>query len=158
MGMLQGVGEKLKRLKSAEWAVLLIALGLAGSLLIVPGSGLLGLGGTGGQQQPSAGVEASDALEARLSRVLSSIEGAGRVEVVIYYAQPAAAVISGNGWLEPSAQQASGTGDPAGVVVVADGAGDITVRLELARAVQTLLRLDADAVEIFKMEREEQEE
>lgn len=38
-----------------------------------------------------------------------------------------------------------------GVVVVAEGASDVTVRINLLQAVQTLLRVDADKVEIFTM-------
>ena len=38
-----------------------------------------------------------------------------------------------------------------GVVVVAEGAGNVGVRINLLQAVQTLLRVDADKVEIFTM-------
>ena len=143
MSALAGVKDRIKRVKGAEWAMLLIVLGLAGSLLLTPGMDLFGR-----DKGPAAqGSAPSDALEDRLSRVLSSMEGVGRVEVVIYYSQPAARTGS---WLDGTSQ-AQSEGEPIGVVVVAEGAGDLQVRLELARAVQTLLRLSADAVEIFKM-------
>ena len=38
-----------------------------------------------------------------------------------------------------------------GVIVVAQGAGDIGVRMDLLHAVTTLLGVDADKVEILKM-------
>ncbi len=38
-----------------------------------------------------------------------------------------------------------------GVIVVAQGAGDIGVRMNLLNAVKTLLNVEADKVEILKM-------
>lgn len=80
--------------------------------------------------------------EARLATVLSAMEGVGKVEVVIR-------------WDETSATMAQpGNKAPAGVVVVAQGAEDIGVRIKLIRAVSTLLQLQADSVEVFAMEQE----
>lgn len=73
------------------------------------------------------------------------MEGAGQVEVVIHYAQ----TVSTSAWPQESAQE---TGEPVGVVVVAEGADNLRVRLELAQAVQTLLRLEAESVEVFAMD------
>ena len=73
--------------------------------------------------------------ETRLSRVLSAIEGAGRVEVAVFY---------------DAAEEAT----PCGVVVVAQGAQDMAVRLRLARAVETLTGVDAARVEIFQLKEE----
>ena len=72
--------------------------------------------------------------EARLEQVLSSMAGAGTVEVVLYYAADDGQTIS----------------VPSGAVLVADGAADIAVRLRLTRAVSTLLGLDASRVEVFE--------
>jgi len=142
---LPGDGEnKKKRIKGAEWAVLLLVLGLAGSLLVSAGPELFG------NSAPEPRESPRDALEARLSRVLSRMEGAGAVEVVIHYAAPAA-VRAGN-WFDMPEKEESG--EPIGALIIAEGAGDLKVRLELARAVQTLLQLDVNAVEIFKMEAE----
>ena len=143
MSLVGGIREKMKRVKGAEWAMLLIVLGLVGSLLLSPGGTLLG----GSEQSPAPSGAVSDALEDRLSRVLSSMEGVGRVEVVIHYSQPAARAGT---WLDTQSQDQA-EGEPLGVVVVAEGAGDLRVRLEISRAVQTLLRLSADAVEVFSM-------
>lgn len=65
--------------------------------------------------------------EARLSRVLGAIEGAGQVEVAIYY--------------EDSI--------PCGAVIVADGAGDAAVHLRLVSAVTTLLGVEQDRVAVY---------
>ena len=85
-----------------------------------------GTGGTASQQ------------EKRMAEVLGAMAGAGRVEVALYYAQ-------GN--------DAFGTsGDPTGALVVAQGADDMQVRLNLIRAVRTLLGLPEAAVDVFVME------
>lgn len=141
MRMLKSLRDQLKRVKGAEWAVLLLVLGLAGSLLLSSGQTLFG-------SAPGETADASaDALEARLSRVLSSMEGAGAVEVVIHYAKPVAAQTN---WLGSTANEE--TQEPIGALIIAQGAGDLQVRLELLRAVETLLQLDAGSVEILKMD------
>lgn len=68
--------------------------------------------------------------EARLSRVLSAMAGAGTVDVAVYYDDTI----------------------PCGAVVVADGAGDAAVRIRLAGAVTTLLGLDAGRVAVYERE------
>ena len=77
--------------------------------------------------------------ERRIAQVLSSMKGAGRVEVVLYYAQA-------------EEDFSSSTGEPAGALVVAEGANDMAVRLSLIRAVRTLLGLPENAVDVFMME------
>lgn len=77
--------------------------------------------------------------EARLSRVLSAIEGAGQVEVAVFY--------------DESAQDGEKTASvPVGAVVVAQGADDVAVRIRLIRAVTTLTGLDNAKVEVFRGE------
>ncbi|MGN0777844.1 MAG: hypothetical protein ACI4MJ_01730 [Aristaeellaceae bacterium] len=73
--------------------------------------------------------------EARLEQVLSAMEGAGTVEVVLYYEATA------------DGQTAA---VPSGAVLVADGAADIGVRLRLTRAVTALTGLQASRVEVFE--------
>lgn len=73
--------------------------------------------------------------EARLSRTLSAIAGAGKTRIAVYYAA-----------------ESGGRSVPCGAVIVSEGAGDIAVRLDLLRAAQTLLRLPAGAVEVFEAE------
>lgn len=70
--------------------------------------------------------------ETRLSQVLSAMDGAGQVEVAIYYEETDAASV------------------PCGAVVVADGASDVAVRLKLTRAVTTLLGIETSRVEVFQ--------
>lgn len=75
-------------------------------------------------------VVAQTADEARLSRVLSAMSGAGTVEVAVYYDDAI----------------------PCGAVIVADGAGDAAVRIRLTGAVTTLLGLDASRVAVYERE------
>lgn len=74
--------------------------------------------------------EAASAEENRISRVLSAIEGAGEVEVAVYYEESV----------------------PCGAVVVAEGAGDIAVQLRLLSAITTLLGINQDRVAIYERE------
>lgn len=75
---------------------------------------------------------AANEAEARMERVLSRIEGAGRVSVMI--------------------SEGAG-GEIVGAVVVAGGADDLHVSLELQRAVQTLTGLELEQIEVAKSER-----
>lgn len=74
--------------------------------------------------------EAPDDDEGRISRVLSAIQGAGTVEVAVYYEDTI----------------------PCGAVVVADGAGNIAVQLRLLSAVTTLLGVEQNRVAIYERE------
>ena len=77
--------------------------------------------------------------ERRISATLSRIAGAGETRVSVFYAQAASAF-------------GGGKGTPVGAVIVARGAGNVAVRLDLIRAAETLLGLGAGAVEVFPME------
>lgn len=74
--------------------------------------------------------------EKRIAQVLGQIAGAGKVEVALFY----------------TAQETGGGERPTGAVVVAQGADRLDVRLELIRAVRTLLSLPEAAVDVFAME------
>ena len=71
-----------------------------------------------------------DEEETRLSKVLSSIEGAGQVEVMIVRED----------------------GVVTGVLVVAEGAKDIGVMLKLLDATSTVMGVDKSVVEVYQME------
>lgn len=77
--------------------------------------------------------------EKRIAQVLSAMDGAGKVEVALFYAQEAGAF-------------GASASVPTGAVVVAEGAEDMAVRLKLIRAVRTLLSLPESAVDVFVME------
>ena len=83
------------------------------------------------------GTQTASQQEKRIAEVLGAIEGAGRVEIVLFDASPKAY---------------GENGSPTGAVVVAEGADDLAVRLQLIRAVRTLLSLPENAVDVFAME------
>ena len=91
--------------------------------------------------QGTGGGGSASAEEKRIAEVLSAMAGAGRVEVALFYETE-----------EVAAFGSSGKSRPTGAVVVAQGAGDLRVRLELIRAVRTLLGLPENAVDVFVME------
>ncbi|MBQ9299475.1 MAG: hypothetical protein IJ214_03075 [Clostridia bacterium] len=77
--------------------------------------------------------------ERRLADTLSSIQGAGRVRVTLYYGQS-------GGALSGSAQKVTGA------LAVASGAGSVGVRLRLTEALETLLSLPPGSVLVLEME------
>ena len=111
------VAEAFKRLspvRARTWALLAL-LAVAALVLLAPG------------------VRTSDVrseTEARLERVLSEVEGAGRVKVMVF----------------------EGKDGQTGVLVVAEGARDVSVRLRLQKAVQTVLGIDNARIDVSPME------
>ena len=103
-------------LKAARWLELVVMAGLICILLVVA--------------MGSGGESAASDEELRMQRILSKIEGAGKVSVMI----------AGSGE----------DGSCTGVVVVASGAEDVEVMLRMQRAVQALTDLDLDRIEIVK--------
>lgn len=79
-------------------------------------------------------------LETRLSRTLSGMEGAGRVEVTIRTRE----VVSAGGAFGASVSESV----PCGAVIVAQGAQDPLVEMELRQAVCALLGLPASSVSV----------
>ena len=77
--------------------------------------------------------------EKRVAQTLSCVEGAGRVRVTLYQAERGGAFGGGS---QPI----------SGALVVAEGAGDIAVRLHLTQAVETLLSLPSGSVMVLEME------
>ena len=71
-------------------------------------------------------------LEARLERVLSAVDGVGDVR----------AMVTERGE------------EIVGVVVVAEGAEDLRVRLSLMQAARALLEIELDQIEVIEMRRE----
>lgn len=127
MTMLKSLFGKLQSVRYIEWVGVLVALGV----LFVLSSNTLGAGGG----------ESSE-LERRLERVLGEIEGAGKVRVMVATEQAQPAFLSQEGVSSPRA---------TGAVIVAEGAADVRVKLELIRAVSALLGIPEQSVEVFGM-------
>lgn len=80
--------------------------------------------------------------ERRISQALSKVAGAGTVQVTVYYNETASAF-------------GAGEKNCVGAVAVCQGAGDIAVQMNIARALETLLGLEAKDVVVLKMEEEQ---
>lgn len=130
--------------------------------------------------------------EKRLKEVLSVIQGAGKVEVMITYKSSKEIVTAMNtvdstivtneedyNGGTRTINQADSNTQPVtindsqgskplilkevepeikGVIVIAEGAGDVRVKMELLRAIQVVLGIKANQVEVFPMERNNSEE
>lgn len=116
-------------------------------------------------------------MEARFAQILSSVEGAGKVEVIINYASTSEKVPAmltqsssqtrsdgGNTTQNSSqeSQEVAKSGQEAfilkenlpevqGVVIVAQGAGNPAVRIALTDAAKTLFSLDLSKITVLKM-------
>lgn len=118
--------EVLGKIRAAKGGPWLALLGICALLcLMLPGQGREGA--------------AMTEEELRISATLSHIAGAGETRVAIYYAQEASAF-------------GGGSRLPVGAIIVAQGAGNVGVRLNLIRAAESLLGLEASQVEVFEME------
>lgn len=126
------LGELLRRIVGEKKLLTLV-------LMLLCGLALIGLSFAFTQQAEKTqdyGRDVSYAaggVEERLARVLSQIAGAGQVEVLV----------------------TEGEQGVVGVLVVADGAQELSVRTELMRAAMTALDVPADAVEVFARRSEE---
>lgn len=85
----------------------------------------------GGDRTGEAG-DATD-VETRLEEALGYIDGAGKTKVMLTYSEDGETVI--------------------GAIVIAEGARDIAVRLDLQRAAMTALGLSLSEVEVFEMKK-----
>ncbi len=136
----------LERFRRNRFWVLLGAVILAALALYWA---LYGGGGVSTVQGDAIFVSQMNEQEIRLARILSAIEGAGQVEVMIYPLDQAQPVFS-QSETEPASAQ--------GVIVCAEGAEDLRIRLMLQQAVVTALALPADRVEIYPLAQDKKEE
>ncbi len=126
---------------------------------------------------PSAPDERGD--EARLEEALSKIRGAGMVEVMLTYengkelipayetdtqsSAQSGEIVSSNASTRPVTVTKGGQEEAIivkeveplirGVIVIAEGAENIDVRMDLARAASKALGIEAEKIEVFTMER-----
>lgn len=159
--------EKLRKVEAYKYPLLVLLLGAG--LLLLP---------RGGGAQPSAAPEAADAaaeepaaLEAKLEGLLSQMEGAGAVQVVLTLEKSASytyqtdretrdgeerretvLVSDGAGGEAPVTQE---TAYPVyqGAVVACQGADSAQVRLDIVRAVASLTGLSSDRITVIKLKR-----
>ena len=118
-----------ERLRAAVPAPAALAVAAAFALMLIAGGGGRESGGNTG-------------LEARVSRALSQIAGAERVEVVI---RTKTLEVQGSGF------SAGGTAQeiPCGAIAVVEGAQDPYLRVQVAQALCALLGLQAAQVDVL---------
>ena len=158
--------EKLKGVKHIEIVVVLIFAAVAA--LVVFGNF-----GSGGEDQTSTTGDLqsyAQSLEARMAEVLGQIEGAGKVSVLLWFESGSEIVpaysedVTDNGTTTTEKKTLVLVGGKpvilteitpkvGGVVIVAEGADNVKVKLELLKAVNALLKVDAADVEIFTMQK-----
>lgn len=162
--------EKNKKLRTILYAVLIIL-----ALAIFLTSGLFGGGkntnkSSGRTEEEQMGefsnTEEARMLEARLEDILSQMQNAGQVRVMVTFDNAQEKVIaadeqksSGSSGISEASRpvKTSGSGGESpiiltermpkirGVIVIAEGAADISVRFSLAAAVSTVLGIDETA-------------
>ena len=93
----------------------------------------------------SPAAESRDPQEKALEEILSLVEGAGQVRVMIAKEESVSAFSSSDTAKETI----------SGVIVAAEGADSVAVRIKLAQAVMTALNTDPDQVEILPMQKDE---
>lgn len=132
--------------------------------------------GSGGSTATQSGSYGSitDGLESKLAGILANIDGAGKVQVMITFDATAEIVTAAT----TNTHKNSGSGSTTvtetvspiivtnngkselivikeimpeirGVIIVADGADNIKVRLALMRAAEAVLKVNANQIEIF---------
>ncbi|HOG00367.1 MAG: hypothetical protein BWY35_01445 [Firmicutes bacterium ADurb.Bin248] len=125
-----GLAERMKADKKFELAVYAVLLMLGVLIFAFSSCDGLNLGGGAGNAS-SGGAASEDEVEQRLEDILSSIEGAGAVRVMIVRAQD---------------------GSITGAIVTAEGAASIAVCEKLRNAVRVVLGIDIGQVEVYQME------
>lgn len=160
--------EKLKKIKGIEWIIVVVASLIV--FLIYYSSAF------GKSEQSNTGINVSTSsqyakeVEDKLCKVLSNVLGAGKVSVMLTLESGSEIVVaktkeertntSSNSTSVTVVESPVIVGkEPIilveilpkikGVIVVAQGADDVKVRLELLRAVQALVDVDSNKIEIF---------
>lgn len=183
---LKRLAERMKADKRLELFVYAL-LAVLGILLYTASCDKGKLAGEGpGDVAVSGQIPAETAVEERLAQTLSAIRGAGKVRVMITYDTGVEIVPAMSTDVQSSTSQSPAEGGavinenrtessrPAtlrdealvlterapevrGVIVIAEGAADIGVKLKLQSAVQTVLGVNIDRIEVFEMSLSEYE-
>lgn len=167
----------VKKLKQFKHIGLIITIIFILILLLILFGNFNFISGTKTENKSSSSTyttsgEFVDKMEAKLKNLLTRIQGAGNVEVMITLESGSNLVLSGdedgkiltggnqsaivstNSFLEQIGEDSSivmqeNLPKIKGVVVVASGAEKLSVKLSLMQAVQTLLDLSSDRIQIF---------
>lgn len=116
------------------------------------------------EEEETSAVDYMSAMEERLENILSSIDGAGRVEVMLVAGDSGSISVEKDGSGENSKTVvlnkqngsealvlAENAPEPKGVLIVAEGGGSDRVRAELSEAAATALGVGMHRVKVYKM-------
>lgn len=171
----QGIWEKLKNIKHFEIIVVIVFCAI---LLLIYSSTFSSKNSEENTLTALTTEEYAEYLENKLSYVLSQINGAGNVSVMITLSCGVEYVYATNTTEETTSQTVAGTTTTqttteeeliftsqggkdspiiikenlpkvSGVLIVSSGASDISVMMELQKAVVALLEIDANDIEIL---------
>lgn len=112
-------------------------------VILIIGIVIIILSGMRGAKDKPAGSTEYSRGEERLSEILSQIEGAGKVSVMLTYETDAQEKYS-------FSSNKNEIPRVLGVIVVADGAGDAAVKQQLREAVTAVTGVTANHVGIYK--------
>ena len=122
MGAIKKVVKKITSLPSWKIFLLLLIIGLA---FLIIGKTLASTKPTSANNTTETTVKTEQ--EEKLAGILSEMEGAGEVEVIIF-----------------------GKDDATGVLVLAEGADDPIVKIKIKQAVKTVMQTDDSKIKIEK--------
>ena len=164
--------KKLKNVKGIEWIV--VGLGCLIVFIIYFSTSNSNTVSSSSSISYSSSAEYAKELEQKLSAVLSNVSGAGKVSVMVTIESGAEIKVATS--KEERTNSSSGTTNNTqsvtivespviigkeplvlmeimpkvkGVIVVAQGASNVSVKLELLRAINALIDVDASQIEIF---------
>jgi len=162
--------EKVKKLAKNKHNWVLLVIVIIGAILIVFPTGKKTIEGSKKETTTIAQKADESALESRLSSILGKVEGAGDVSVMITYASSSEKSLAYDTVEETNGGETSqdklqkeavvSGGNPVilkedyptiqGVIVVAQGAGNSEVQLNIINAVKTVLGIDSYQVTVLK--------
>ena len=165
------INKLINKLKSIKNIEIILAIAAVCIVLLVYFSGNKNLNNTINSVENLQTTEYVADIENRLNNVLSNINGAGNVKVMVTIESKSQEEYATNTETKTSTSSSGTTTTTTkeevviiqnkplvvneslpkikGVIVVAQGASNVNVKLELLKAVQTLLEIDANDIEIF---------
>ncbi|MDR2047012.1 MAG: hypothetical protein LBP79_03810 [Clostridiales bacterium] len=178
-----GLREAFNKIKSLKYFKIIAASVLLAAAILIFAAVYQGYGG---KTVAATAADPLRDLETRLASILSDIEGAGKVNVMIMYDGGMEIVTAESksittnkttdtsGGADRITESATETGTPIiineggvskpiilkevmpeilGVMIVAEGAGSVTVRTELVKAASKILNVNPSLIEIFTMKK-----
>lgn len=166
-GALSRLKELLSRLGKFRYALLVL---LVGAVLMLLPTGQSASSSTSEAPETEQTAEQTEAIEQALAAILSQVDGAGRVEVLLSldygterFYQSDEKQSSADEYERETVFSQAGSSERTpvvtrtrypvyrGAIVVCEGAGSASVELELVRAVSRLTGLGSDKISVMKM-------